>query len=176
MIYRLKIIINNNDSCNDNNDYWFKWFDKYFHLGRFPPGVHLPLEYVSVLANHLPGTSVPPATSKACLKYRRKRIGQLLDIFTCSPFVKKLVQACEPLGVARSGREARYLPSESYLGQKDGEDGDNEDLNTCPPSHGKCYRPNPQSWGSHFPRPVHMLPSHCFEESAGTHLSLTIQN
>ena len=37
-----------NDSCNDRNDK-FKSFYKYFHLGRFPPVVHLPFENNSVL-------------------------------------------------------------------------------------------------------------------------------
>ena len=37
-----------NDSCNDNND-TFSLADQYFHLGRFPPVVHLPFENNSVL-------------------------------------------------------------------------------------------------------------------------------
>ena len=131
------------DSCNDNDDN-FKLFYKYFHLGRFPPVVHLPFENNSVLDNR--ALLQPPATSKACLKYRRKRIGQHVDIFTCSPLsVRKLVQACLRLGVARSGREPRYLPSESYLGQKEDDDDYNDDLNTCPPSHEWAgQRRNPQ--------------------------------
>ena len=46
------------------------------------------------------------------------------------------------LGVARSGKKGKgtCLPSESYLGQKEDDDDDNYDLNTCPPSIGKCFR------------------------------------
>merc|ERR1719458_1584043 len=68
-------------------------------LGRFPPGLHFPFEGKnnSVAANRPPSLS-PPATSKAC-----------------SPFIKKLEQPCRYLGVARLGRDSRYLPSESYL-------------------------------------------------------------
>ena len=40
----------NNDSCNDE----FKWFNKYFHLGRFSPVLHPPFENVSVLAVFTP--------------------------------------------------------------------------------------------------------------------------
>ena len=164
----------NNDSCNDINDYELKWFDKYFHLGRFPPGVHLPLENVSVLANlsllNLP-PSEPPATSKACLKYRRKRIGQLEDIFTCSPLETKVVQPWLHLGVARSGRESRYLPTESYLGQREDDDGDNDDLNTCPPSHeNHCYQHNPQLWRNRSDTEQRISQFRCFEESAPSHL------
>ena len=43
----------NYDSCNDNVDK-FKLFDQYFHLGRFPPVVHLPFENNSVLARKSP--------------------------------------------------------------------------------------------------------------------------
>ena len=58
-----------------------------------------------------------------------------MDILTCFPLLEwKLVQACSFLGVARSGREPRYFPLESYLGQKEDNDDDNDDLNTCPPS------------------------------------------
>ena len=70
-----------------------------------------------------------------------------MDIFTCSPLpVRKLVQPCQSLGVARSGRELRYLPSESYLGQKeDDDDNDYYDLPVHLPMRGivtptsNCY-------------------------------------
>ena len=158
----------NDDSCNDNDDE-FKWFDKYFHLGRFPPADHLPSVKISVLVNL--ALFQPPATSKACLKHRRKRIGQLVDIFTCSPLlVRKLVQPCWYLGVARSGRESRYLPSESYLGQKEDDDDGNDDLNTCPPSHDShCYQ-NPQLWGSRCWMEQRTFPSRYFEEWTSSHL------
>ena len=81
------------------------------------------------------------ATSKA----RKKRIGHLEDIFTCSPPVTKLVQLCRDLGVARSGREPRYLPSESYLGHKE------EDMSTFPLSAMIIYL-------STFPWAFHELP------------------
>ena len=44
---------------------------------------------------------------------------QLVDNFTCSPPVSNLAQLCWDLGVARSGREPRYFPSELYLEQKE---------------------------------------------------------
>ena len=102
-----------------------------FCLGVFPPVVHLLFDgkYNSVLdiLSHL--LFRPPATSRACLKYRRKTLGQILDIFTCSPWlVRKLVQLCEVLGVARSGSEPRCSPSELYLTMMV--------VYTCPPSHG----------------------------------------
>ena len=82
----------------------------------------------------------PPATSKACLKYKRKRI---VDIVTFSPVADmKVVQLWSRLGVARSGRESTYFPSESYLGQKEDDDA-NYDFKTCPPSHGHGH-PDPQ--------------------------------
>ena len=72
------------------------------------------------------------------------RIGQHEDILTCSPLsVRKLVQPWKYLGVARSGSEPRYLPSESYLGQKEIDDDDEyyyDELNTCPPSHANHCR------------------------------------
>ena len=71
--------------CNDNEDK-FKLFDKYFHLGRLPPVVHALLEgkKSSVLDNR-PELPRPPATIKACLKYKRKII---VDIVTFSPETK----------------------------------------------------------------------------------------
>ena len=72
------------------------------------------------------------------MKYRRKETVND-DVLTSSLLlVRKLVQLWWRLGVVMSGREPRYLPSESYLGQKEDEDDNacNDDLNTCPPSHG----------------------------------------
>ena len=123
---------------------------------------------------HEPGTAVPTSSNKqGLLEMQKKDNWTTFGFFTCSPFVKKLVQSWWFLGVARSGRDSRYLPSESYLGQKE-DDGDNDDLNTCPPSHvWHCKHQNPQLWGSHLPSSVHTLTSHYFEESAATHLNQT---
>ena len=76
------------------------------YLGRFPPAVHAFCEgkKSSVLESLLVPLAKPPATIKACLKYKRKII---VDIVTCSPVAeKKVVQLWAYLGVARLGRES----------------------------------------------------------------------
>ena len=156
--------------CNDKEDK-FKWFYKYFHLGRFPPVFHRLFEgkNSSVLDNRALPLPKPPATSKACLKYRRQII---VDILTCSPLETKDVQAWRYLGVARSGMESMYFPSELYLGQKY-DDEDSDDLNTCPPSHARHFYPyNPQLWGILLPRQEHMFPFRYFGEPAAYCLQL----
>ena len=100
---------------------------------------------------------------------------ELVNIFTCSPFMKKLVQAWWALGVARSGRESRYFPSESNLGEKEDKDGDNLDLNTCPPSHGCLCHQHPQSGRTRFDwRQRHKLPIHHFEGKTASRLWLIL--
>jgi hypothetical protein len=77
-----------------------------FYLGRFPPAVQAFCEgkKSSVLESLLVRLFRPPATIKACLKYKRKII---VDIVTFSPVADtKLVQLWPYLGVARSGRES----------------------------------------------------------------------
>ena len=102
-----------------------------------------------------------------------------LDIFTCFPFKKKLVQAWFRLGVTRSGREPKYLPLELYLGQKEDDNDDNYDLNTCPPSHAysNYYRyrhSNPQLWQSPSRTAAHMFHVPHFEEWTATRLQSNI--
>ena len=78
--------------------------------------VHLSARFIAVAAR--------TASSNKQALFGGEKIAQLVDIETCSPsLVTKLETQCCDLGVAMSGREPRYLPSESYLGQK--EDGDN---------------------------------------------------
>ena len=68
----------NNDSCNHNDDE-LKRFDKYFHLGRFPPVVHFPFENNSVVGIYqLP--LLPPTASKACLKFEIQRTCEYLHL------------------------------------------------------------------------------------------------
>ena len=92
-----------------------------------------------------------------------RELDNMCVLFTCSPLlVRKLVQPWFSLGVIRSGREPRYLPSESYLSQKENENNDHDGLNTCPPSHGHhCYH-NPQSWWIHCGRRLHRFDLHHF--------------
>ena len=78
-----------------------------FYLGRFPPAVQAFCDgkKSSVLESLLLLQAWPPATIKACLKYKRKII---VDIVTFSPVADtKVVQLWYRLGVARSGRESR---------------------------------------------------------------------
>ena len=124
------------------------------------------------LGAQIPPIAVPTSHDKQGLKCRRKRVGQNLDIFTCSPWAdRKLVQPCRDLALGRSGREPRYLPSESYLGENEDNGDNDDDLNTCPPSHGCHSYQHPRSGRIRFDwRRQHKFPIHHFEGKTSSRL------